>query len=116
MPPAAPEDAPPSRLQLPDWPRLMSVGYAAAYLSVSTTTVRTLGLPTYNIGRRVLYDRKLIDRWIDTELAGEADARGRLISPEDHQLLSLIEERKFFDQFEARKAAGKLEPKPKRRW
>ncbi len=115
MLPAAQDNAPPSRLQLPDWPRLMSVGYAAAYLSVSASTVRTLGLPTYNIGRRVLYDRKLIDRWIDGELARDADPRGRLISADDQRLLELIEERKFLERRAAKQAeaAANSEPKPK---
>lgn len=50
---------------LPDWPRLMSEGMAAAYLSIGTTTLREHGPKAKRYGRRVLYDRRDLDRWAD---------------------------------------------------
>lgn len=104
MPPAPPEDAPPSRLHLPDWPRLMSTLLAAAYLSVSPSTLARLGIPSRNIGRRVLYDRRDIDRWADALSGLEADPTGQSL-PADHQrALEQAESRAFFAR---RKAQGK---------
>lgn len=47
------------------WPRLLSEPAAAEYLSLSTTTLRTLGLKVRRIGRRVLYDIKDLDLYVD---------------------------------------------------
>lgn len=53
------------RVALPDWPRLMSVEMAAAYLSRSVTTIRERGPHPKRDGRSVLYDRVDLDRWAD---------------------------------------------------
>lgn len=55
----------PSRAQLPDWPRLMSDHLAADYLSISETTFRTLDIKCQRIGRRILWDRVDIDRFVE---------------------------------------------------
>lgn len=53
------------RASLPDWPRLMPVELAAAYLSRSATVIRERGPKPKRDGRSVLYDRKDLDRWAD---------------------------------------------------
>jgi hypothetical protein len=58
------------RVTLPDWPRLMSVELAAAYLSRSVTIIRERGPEPKRDGRSVLYDRVDLDRWAD-RLAGQ---------------------------------------------
>lgn len=72
----------PTRLSLPDWPRLMPEPMAAAYLGISGSTLRTLGLPVRHIGRAARWDRRDLDRWADalagvpldeTQRKGEAD-------------------------------------------
>lgn len=50
---------------LPNWPRLVSVEGAANYLSISASTMRTLDIKTRQIGRRVLYDIRDLDRYVD---------------------------------------------------
>lgn len=57
--------ADPARLVLPGWPRLLSSPLAAAYLSISETTLREHGPQPKRQGRRVLYDRQDLDRWAD---------------------------------------------------
>ena len=47
------------------WPRLLSEGDAADYLSVGSTTLRGLGLKARRVGRRVLYDIRDLDSWVD---------------------------------------------------
>lgn len=67
-PPLAPAFAEPSttkRDRLPDWPRLMSIELAAAYLSRSPTVIRERGPTPKRDGRSVLYDRVDLDRWAD---------------------------------------------------
>lgn len=54
-----------SKPLLPDWPRLMAEPVAAAYISLSPSTLRTLRLRTRRVGRRVLYDRRDLDTWVD---------------------------------------------------
>lgn len=54
-----------ARVILPDWPRLMSEEMAAAYLSIGTTTLREHGPEPKRQGRRVLYDKRDLDRWAD---------------------------------------------------
>lgn len=53
------------RITLPGWPRLMAETQAAAYLSISETTLRKNGPQPKRHGRRVLYDRIDLDRWAD---------------------------------------------------
>lgn len=53
------------RLSLPDWPRLMPIELAAAYLSRSATVIRQRGPKPKKDGRSVLYDRRDLDRWAD---------------------------------------------------
>ena len=54
----------------PDWPRLMSIETAAAYTSVSPGHFQKhVQVQPIKLGKRVLYDRAAIDRFIDT-LAG----------------------------------------------
>jgi hypothetical protein len=53
------------RAALPDWPRLMSEPLAAAYVSLSVTTLRSQGPSPARLGRRRLYDRRDLDRWAD---------------------------------------------------
>lgn len=55
-----------ARLALPDWPRLMSVDQASAYLSLGSTTLREMGPAPKRHGKRVLYDRRDLDRWADS--------------------------------------------------
>lgn len=46
-------------------PRLLSSAKAAAYLGISETTLRTLGLPRRILGTRRLYDRYELDAFAD---------------------------------------------------
>lgn len=55
-----------ARISLPDWPRLMSVDQASAYLSLGSTTLREMGPTPKRHGKRVLYDRRDLDRWADS--------------------------------------------------
>ncbi len=55
----------PHRDRRPNWPRLLSVGEAADYLSISATTLREHGPAPKRVGRRVLYDLRDLDRWAD---------------------------------------------------
>lgn len=52
-------------LSRPDWPRLLSESDAAAYLSIGTTMLREHGPRPKSLGRRVLWDRRDLDRWVD---------------------------------------------------
>jgi hypothetical protein len=54
-----------ARLDLPDWPRLMSEELAARYLGLGATTLESLPIAAKRIGRRKLYDRRDLDRWAD---------------------------------------------------
>jgi len=54
----------------PDWPRvrwgrLLSEADAAEYLGIGASYLRTLALKSRRLGRRVLYDIKDLDRWVD---------------------------------------------------
>lgn len=58
--------------QLPDWPRRMDADLAARYLSVSKTTflsrVAKKAYPApMREGKRVLWDRRLLDRFVDAQ-------------------------------------------------
>jgi len=46
-------------------PRLLSSVSAAAYLGISETTLRTLGLPRRMLGTRRLYDRYDLEAYAD---------------------------------------------------
>lgn len=54
-----------ARAFLPDWPRLMDEPQAAEYLSIGKTLLRAHGPAPKRLGRRVLYDRRDLDRWAD---------------------------------------------------
>lgn len=58
------------RPALPDWPRLMDVELAAAYLGIGASTLRERGPRARHVGRRTLWDRRDLDRWADA-LAGQ---------------------------------------------
>lgn len=60
----------PRHAHLPDWPRLMDVDLAAAYLGIGASTLRATRIEPVRHGRRVLYDRRDLDRWADA-LAGQ---------------------------------------------
>lgn len=47
------------------WPRLMSAPIAAAYLSLSETTIREHGPKAKRYGKRVLWDINDLNRWAD---------------------------------------------------
>lgn len=53
------------RASLPDWPRLMAVDLAAAYLGIGESTLRSRGPKPKKIGSRTLYDKQDLDRWAD---------------------------------------------------
>lgn len=60
-------------VSIPYWPRLMPVALAAKYLSMSHTMFRGLGIvPIEANGRKVLYDRRSLDLYVD-RLSGLAD-------------------------------------------
>ena len=57
-----------ARVELTCWPRLLSVGMLAAYIGLAPQTVRNNAdrIPgRRNLGRRVLFDRHVVDRWLD---------------------------------------------------
>jgi hypothetical protein len=55
------------------WPRLLSKAAATEYLSIGSTTLRGLNLPSVRVGRRVVYDRLALDQWA-TALSGVANS------------------------------------------
>lgn len=54
-----------ARYDLTFAPRLLSSPRAAAYLGISETTLRTLGLPRRILGTRRLYDRYDLEAFAD---------------------------------------------------
>lgn len=54
-----------SRAALPDWPRLMPLDMAAAYVGLKRTCFEAHGPAPKRVGRRKLYDRHDLDRWAD---------------------------------------------------
>ena len=50
----------------PHWPRLMKEGMAAAYLSISASTLRTKGPAPKHIGRAAVWDIRDLDRFADS--------------------------------------------------
>lgn len=81
------------------WPRLMSVMEAAEYLSLSATTVASLGIRVRRIGRRVLYDQKDLDRWADQN-------DDQPMTHGDAALAADDEERRFFERRKAGRGAN----------
>jgi hypothetical protein len=84
-----------NRPTLPDWPRLMGEDMAAAYVSLSATTLREKGPAPARLGKRKLYDRHDLDRWAD-RLAGQP-----LTAQEMQQEASEVE-RRFLEKRRAR--------------
>jgi hypothetical protein len=70
--------------------RGLSKDEAAEYCGVSANTLGKHGPPPTKIGERIIYDRRVLDRWLD-ELAGLAPAL-RSGNPEE-QLLKAIHAR-----------------------
>lgn len=64
----------PRAARMPDWPRLMPERMAADYLGIGVTMLREAGPAPLrspgSLGRRVLWDRRDLDRWADA-LAGQ---------------------------------------------
>lgn len=86
----------PRRVTLPEWPRLMSVEQAAAYIGLGVTTLREHGPEPKRFGKRVLYDRKDLDRWADRLGDQPLDAT-------DEQKEREEAERKFFERRKQRR-------------
>jgi hypothetical protein len=84
-----------NRPTLPDWPRLMGEDMAAAYVSLSATTLRERGPEPRRLGKRRLYDRNDLDRWAD-RLGGQP-----LIAVEQRQEAAEVE-RRFLEKRRAR--------------
>lgn len=58
---------------LPDWPRLLSREQAAAYCTLSTSAFDDHVRPhlvEIPFGRAVRFDRRQIDRWLDSRATG----------------------------------------------
>lgn len=84
-----------ARQILPDWPRLMDEPQAAEYLSIGKTLLRMHGPKPKKLGRRVLYDRRDLDRWADR--LGEQPLDEREEAEEAREV-----ERRFLERFNAR--------------
>lgn len=53
--------------ELPDWPRLMPQAMAAAYCGVSKSHfLATVRIQPVLIGTKKLWDRTVLDKWIDS--------------------------------------------------
>lgn len=74
---------------LPDWPRGLSREQAAAYVGLSVNTFEALVqkevkagrlIAPLQFGRRTIYDRRAIDRWLDRRggLASDTTSGNRL--------------------------------------
>ncbi len=56
------------RVVIASWPRMLTVELLATYIGLAAQTVRNNAdrIPgRRNLGRRVLFDRHVIDRWLD---------------------------------------------------
>jgi hypothetical protein len=84
-----------NRPDLPNWPRLMGVDLASAYLGLSATTLRAKGPAPKEYGKRRLYDRIDLDRWAD-RLGGQP-----LTVPEQQAEAAEVE-RRFLEKRRAR--------------
>jgi len=62
-----------------------------------------LGIPSRNIGRRVLFDRRDIDRWADALSGLDVDPTGKSLSADEQRALQEAESRAFFARREARR-------------
>lgn len=81
---------------LPDWPRLMPIELAAAYLSRSVSTIRDRGPSPKRDGRSVLYDRHDLDRWADS-------LGGQPLSPLQREEEAKEVERRFLERRRGRR-------------
>jgi hypothetical protein len=62
--------------------RLLSKEQAAAYLGIGVTLLEQLGVPQVRFGRRCVYDRIDLDRWLDEyKRRGRAGRDGELNWP-----------------------------------
>ena len=75
--------------------RGLSKDEAAEYCGVSVTTLGRHGPTPTKIGDRIIYDRRVLDRWLD-ELAGliSGSSGGVLIDTPEEALLEAIHARK----------------------
>ena len=62
------------QIQTPADLRRLSREQAARYLGIGRTLLRRIGPPPVRLGRRLVYDRVDLDRWLD-----ETKSRGRAI-------------------------------------
>jgi hypothetical protein len=65
--------------KIPDgaWPRLLSAERCAAYLDISVATFNQIVAPRFTptrIASRKLWDRALLDRWLDEQQSESPDA------------------------------------------
>jgi len=72
--------------------RGLSLAEAAEYCGVSGTTLTRHGPPPTKIGDRSVYDRHVLDRWLD-QLAGLAQG-GAIPNDPENELLQAIHARK----------------------
>lgn len=79
------------RVRLPNWPRLMGVSLAAAYFGICPARFRTIGIRPLRIGRRVLWDRNDLDRFID-------GMTGHPVTPRSAGASAKAMERRFFER------------------
>ncbi|UAK23633.1 helix-turn-helix domain-containing protein [Sphingomonas nostoxanthinifaciens] len=77
------------------WGRLLSADDAAEYLGISRTTLATLTIPSKGIGRRVLYDIRDLDRFVDR--MGEQAEAAVPAEPTDAAAIA-AEEQAFFER------------------
>ena len=72
--------------------RGLSKDEAAEYCGVSVNTLGRYGPTPTKIGDRIIYDRRVLDRWLD-ELAGLISSGGVLIDTPEEALLEAIHAR-----------------------
>lgn len=84
-----------ARLELPDWPRLMPVDLAAAYLGIGVTMLEEQGPAAKRLGRRKLYDRNDLDRWADR-------LDGQPLEEQDSAVESKAIEKRFLERRQAK--------------
>ena len=72
--------------------RGLSRDEAAEYCGVSVNTLGRYGPTPTKIGDRIIYDRRVLDRWLD-ELAGLISSGGVLIDTPEEALLEAIHAR-----------------------
>jgi hypothetical protein len=79
----------------------MSESLAAAYLSIGKPTLREHGPEPVRVGRRVLYDRKALDRWAD-------NLGGQPLTIEEEAAETREAERRFLERRRQRLAGENL--------